>query len=126
MVLKEKDFVINSNVLTLYIYMVEHNKDFGNALDIYDSFKKVKENKTNIVNLTENLENKSIVDSVKILINSDDKINFIREGNSNDKLAFLFFVTPMIALIESLSSCDFKSNDLFNITFDFINSVEII
>lgn len=111
MVLKEKDFVINSNVLTL---------------DIYDSFKKVKENKTNIVNLTENLENKSIVDSIRNLINSDDKISFIREGSPKDKLAFLFFVTPMIALIESLSSCDFKSNDLFTITFDFINSVEII
>lgn len=74
---KEKDFIINSDVLTLYVYMIEHNKSFDNPSDIYDSFKKVKENKTNIVNLTENLENGSIVDNVINLINSDDKISFI-------------------------------------------------
>lgn len=125
MVLKEKDFVINSDVITLYVYMVENNKNFDNPSDIYDSFKKVKENKTNIVNLTENIENDAIISSARKLINSDNKLDFVRTGDVNDRLAFLFFVTPMIALIESLSSCDFKSNELFTITFDFINSVEI-
>lgn len=125
MVLEEKDFVINSDVITLYVYMVENNKSFDNSSDIYDSFKKVKENKTNIVNLTENIENDAIISSARKLINSDNKLDFVRTGDVHDRLAFLFFVTPMIALIESLSSCDFKSNELFTITFDFINSVEI-
>ena len=125
MVLEEKDFVINSDVITLYVYMVENNKSFDNPSDIYDSFKNVKENKTNIVNLTENIENDAIISSARKLINSDNKLDFVRTGNVHDRLAFLFFVTPMIALIESLSSCDFKSNELFTITFDFINSVEI-
>ena len=35
MVLEEKDFVINSDVITLYVYMVENNKSFDNPSDIY-------------------------------------------------------------------------------------------